>query len=274
MNVRSLVRRITPSSLLNFHRKRFAQQSNARRIAHLEEVRHWHRNAMWMSQAGQDLWVYGSVFNEMKDGFFVDLGAHDGIYLSNTFILEQRYHWRGILIEANPETFEVLSKNRTACCINACVSSQVEKVRFLKNSTFGGIVASDCDNNPGTDSGVEIEMETVPLESLLDSLSAPSVIEYLSVDIEGAEDRALLEFPFDRYTFLSATIERPSEKLCSVLNRNGYRLVCDIPGLDCYYIHESHADAYFKNTLDFHRQMLRFQPERGADAQLYCQSSS
>ena len=69
-----------------------------------------HERRFFRSQAGQDLWVFGEVFNEQRNGFFLDVGAHDGVAISNTYILENRYDWRGICIEANPDTFEVLKK--------------------------------------------------------------------------------------------------------------------------------------------------------------------
>jgi hypothetical protein len=69
-----------------------------------------HKKRLFRSQAGQDLWVFGEVFNEQRSGFFLDIGAHDGVVLSNTYVLENRYDWRGICIEANPDTFEELKK--------------------------------------------------------------------------------------------------------------------------------------------------------------------
>ena len=59
------------------------------------------RKTFSLSQAGQDIWVFGEVFNEETKRFFVDVGAHDGIFLSNTFVLENRYRWSGICVETN-----------------------------------------------------------------------------------------------------------------------------------------------------------------------------
>jgi len=64
-----------------------------------------------MSQAGQDLWVYGEVFNQKRNGYFLDVGAHDGVHLSNTYLLEKKYRWKGICVEGNPLTFTTLVKN-------------------------------------------------------------------------------------------------------------------------------------------------------------------
>lgn len=239
-------------------RERIREQRALAAQAREVERRHQLQQSLCLSQAGQDLWVYGCVFNEKRNGFFLDVGAHDGMYLSNTFLLENRYGWNGILIEGNPETFEVLKSNRSSICANACVSSRQEKVRFQSSSTFGGIIALDCDNKEESHSNAIFELETVTLESVLLKAAAPAIIDYLSIDIEGAEDRALLEFPFQKYQFTCITIERPSVALREVFDRNGYRLVAEIPGLDCFYIHDSHVQTYFDNTLAFYRNQFQF----------------
>jgi hypothetical protein len=59
-----------------------------------------------MGQAGQDYWVIGEVFNERRGGYFVDIGAHDGVELSNTFLLEKRYGWTSVCVEANPRVLD------------------------------------------------------------------------------------------------------------------------------------------------------------------------
>lgn len=203
-----------------------------------------------MSQAGQDHWVYGEAFNERKNGFFLDVGAHDGVSLSNTFILEKRYKWNGICIEANPKTFIALKASRDSKCINACIDKQSGSVRFVINAMIGGILSKDCDNHRVNNNEI-IEINTVPLQQLLIQEKAPSVIDYLSIDIEGAEDRALLEFDFDAYRFNCITIERPSKQLRKLLMDKGYLIIKEIPGLDCFYIHADFKRDYFRNLLDF-----------------------
>lgn len=42
----------------------------------------------------------------LRGGFFLDIGAHDGIELSNTYVLEKKYNWSGICVEANPYSFK------------------------------------------------------------------------------------------------------------------------------------------------------------------------
>ena len=60
---------------------------------------------------------------------------------------------------------------------------------------------------PGTD------LLTVSVARLLDDFGAPSVIDYLSLDIEGAEWWAFSTFPWHRFIFLAITVERPATEL-------------------------------------------------------------
>jgi DNA-directed RNA polymerase subunit E'/Rpb7 len=59
------------------------------RLGSLFRLPDYWKEALSYSQAGQDVWVYGEVFNQSRCGFFVDLGAFDGVFLSNTYLLEK-----------------------------------------------------------------------------------------------------------------------------------------------------------------------------------------
>jgi hypothetical protein len=49
------------------------------------------------SQIRQDLFVLFALGK--TPGYFVEFGACDGVYLSNTFLLETYYGWSGLLVE-------------------------------------------------------------------------------------------------------------------------------------------------------------------------------
>jgi len=116
--IRRIAKTIIPALLVDYVRKQRGARNNAKVNEQKEERI---LSLLGTSQAGQDYWVYGEVFNEKRNGFFLDIGAHDGIYLSNTLLLEKRYGWNGICIEGNPDTFVDLQQNRQAVCINTCV---------------------------------------------------------------------------------------------------------------------------------------------------------
>lgn len=217
--------------------------------------RQLHSKVFHRSQGGQDVWVFGEVFDGMREGFFLDIGAHDGVYLSNTYVLEKRYNWNGICIEANPDSYIELKKNRQSTCVNICLDASEGHVEFLKNGVFGEIVSAGSNGyvNDARKSEDAVEkVRTKRLDVILDELQAPKKIDYMTIDIEGSEERVLKEFSFDKYRFICVTIERPTPLLKVTFNKNGYILIKEIPGLDCFYIHSDFIDQYLENVFSFY----------------------
>ena len=209
----------------------------------------YHQRKKTLSQTGQDFWVFGEVFNEMKGGFFLEVGSADGITFSNTFLLEKRHGWKGICIEANPLSFKDLRRVRTAKCVNVCLDSSEGEVEFIQRDVLGGIVGHDTDNKYGmigSDANI-IKLRTKTLASVLEDEDAPRTIDYVSIDVEGAEERILSSFAFSEYTFKCMTIERPTPRLRNILTHNGYTVVKEIPNHDVFYIHKSFFDEYQTN---------------------------
>ena len=61
------------------------------------------------SQFKQDLHVLES-YNYKKNGYFIEIGASDGIRLSNTYLLETKYNWKGICVEPSLTLSKVFSQ--------------------------------------------------------------------------------------------------------------------------------------------------------------------
>lgn len=201
----------------------------------------------YLSQIGQDFWVICEVFNQKKNGYFVEIGSVDGTSYSNTFILEKRYDWTGLCIEANPIFYEELNAVRSSICIEKCISSKEEELLFLQDSVCGHVLNSGEDKSGA---GV-IRVPAVPLEKVLRENHAPKEIDYLSIDVEGHEDAVLLEFPFEKYRFNSITIERPSDSLRECLNANGYQIIREVADLDVFYIHQDFLETYYQNVFAY-----------------------
>ena len=188
----------------------------------------------YKSQDGQDWWV-DQMLSQKREGFFLDLAAADGVWISNTHFLEKQRNWNGICIEPNQEMFEKLCKARNVVCVNQCISDKRELVRFrIDKGVVGGIVASDTDNKPGS-GGEIVEMEAITLTELLDNTNAPHYIDYFSLDVEGSEDRVIRGLNFKKYKFGLITIERPSQYVDSALKSHGYRKERQIKQ-DVYYV--------------------------------------
>lgn len=84
------------------------------------------------------------------------------------------------------------------------------------------------------------------------------MIDFLSLDIEGAEYIALKLFPFDEYIFRCMVIERPNRQLNLLLHRHNYRQVAHL-NYDVVYMH-----ADFLNELNLDPKIrFMFTPRKG-----------
>lgn len=199
----------------------------------------------FIGQKGQDQWIIDDIFHQKKGGYFIDLAATDGVSINNTWLLETKLEWNGICIEPNPSFFTKLKNNRKCIVDDTIVDKENdnEVIFRIDNGELGGIVDDDTDNNikyraNQLKKGKFIKKNTKTLEYILDKHNAPKVIDYLSLDVEGAEERILSKFPFDKYTFLAMTIERPSPELEKVLFENDYVFVKGA-WFDSFYVHKS-----------------------------------
>lgn len=182
------------------------------------------------SQVGQDEWVR-TVLKNKQEGFFVELGAADGKDFSNSLFFETFLDWNGICIEPNPKYENDLRSNRKCHISTDCVSSENDRiVEFADCDLASGIVETA---GPFTKITKTIQKRTKTLGSILDEFHAPSVIDYLSLDVEGHEYEILRTFPFDKYKFRCITVEHnephqgPEMRMLlrGILEKNGYRFV-------------------------------------------------
>jgi hypothetical protein len=107
----------------------------------------------------------------------------------------------------------------------------------------GGIVGDQFDNKPKNPKSRSKPQKyyTVPLIETLERFHAPSVIDYFSLDVEGAEYYVMKDFPFDRYTMKVMTIERPKQELVDLLYEKGYIYMAanNEWGMETLFVHTS-----------------------------------
>jgi FkbM family methyltransferase len=194
----------------------------------------------YYSQSNQDKWVC-EYLKFKSNGYYLDIGAYDGIQTSNTFVLEKELNWSGICIEANPFVFKRLCENRNSLNINLAVTDYKGVCNFNEDSI--------CNKN----FGYQIECDT--LNNILEKKCTTNKIDYLSIDIEGAEFDALKNFDFNNWQIDLITIEHnlylngPSNKnkLFELLSNNNFeRVVEDALCLD------EHPSVYKKPYEDWY----------------------
>ena len=196
------------------------------------------------SQARQDFIVL-DITKDKNNGYFVDLAANHWLVHSNTLSIETFNAWKGICIEANPNYFVgLLSNRRCKVFVNPVTDIAGRTVRFRvrKVGEISGIVNGEYDNKEedGTSSEDEdYSLISTTLTQILDEVKAPLVMDYLSLDIEGAEYHAMKGLDLSKYTFNIITIERPNEQLHTLLCNHGYHFARTLSDWgETLYLHE------------------------------------
>jgi FkbM family methyltransferase len=146
-------------------------------------------------------------------GVFLEVGANDGYAQSNTYYLEVVRGWSGILIEPLPSLYArcVRLRRRSTCFNAACVSTEragglVTMVdRDLMSVTLGQQPKSEEERRLlGRQRTVQVATATI--SSLIDRAGYQRV-DFMSIDVEGAEISLLGGLDFERHTPSWALIE-------------------------------------------------------------------
>ncbi len=142
------------------------------------------------SQEGEDL-VIRRIFSELKEGFYVDVGAHHPYRFSNTAQLYQ-CGWKGINIEPNPDNFKLFLRYRKRDInLNIGISETgglFKYYQFYESAlnTFDENLAIERITNTGYKLRQVINVEALPLKFVLDKNLGKNInIDLLSIDVEG-----------------------------------------------------------------------------------------
>lgn len=176
----------------------------------------------YKSQYGQDRWVIEEVFPGLKNGYFIDLAAGDGLFLSNTYVLEKEYEWNGICIEPNADSFKKLKINRNCSFDDSVVMNDGTTIDFIEYEMITDyehlMSAVEGTSAFGAPIKSKTKKITKSLNTILDCHNAPNNINYISLDIEGSEIYVLQDFlPNNKREVLCWSIEinigSPAESL-------------------------------------------------------------
>jgi FkbM family methyltransferase len=138
-------------------------------------------------------------------GYFVEAGANDGFTQSNTYLLERRHGWRGVLVEPIPDLAREARLERPDAQVVQCALGPPEAAGRPMCMRFAGLVSivagskgSEADDLAwvsgafarGARDSYVVDVPCRTLEEILDEAQAPEV-DLLSLDLEGVEPDAL-----------------------------------------------------------------------------------
>ncbi|CAL4073772.1 unnamed protein product, partial [Meganyctiphanes norvegica] len=166
------------------------------------------------------------LFGNQRGGFFIEAGALDGQFMSNSLWLEQHLGWTGLLIEADPYNFEFLEhKQRHAWISNTCISpdenphvTTIESMQQLRKDVGGPwafrarskLFSSDSVNPEKFEQLTTrsfSQVQCFPLASYLFALNV-STVDFFSLDIQGHEwDVLKAILPFTQLKIKSIVVE-------------------------------------------------------------------
>jgi FkbM family methyltransferase len=179
----------------------------------------------------QDLIAY-LYLKEKKDGFYIDIGANDGITGSNTYALEQM-GWKGACIEPQPDIFKKLKHFRKCDCYNAALSSvSGENLEFLKVKNIDALSGfsewiTDEHKKMIYESGAfeRINITTKTFADIMKNYPGIKTIDFMSLDVEGYELPILNSINFSEYSFQFITVEENGHEneINALLSKNGYK---------------------------------------------------
>ena len=195
-----------------------------------------------------------NLIGKKKDGFFLEVGAYNGISESVSLRFEKELNWKGVLIEPNPIHFKYLKKNRPKnICLNyICLSKKfIKKKIFLKNLNqmsyivdnkkklyFNNYPAGRIDDLAKKSQSGNFESYKCKVEILKNIFKRNKIskIDLAIIDVEGSEVELLSGIDFLKTSINYLCIESYNfKRLDKFMKKKKYKLIKKIHREDYVY---------------------------------------
>ena len=191
---------------------------------------------MYLGQAEQDKFIL-NVLKGKKNGYFLEIGSNDPININNTYLLESKYDWKGIMVEIDSNFLSSYKEHRP------------NSIHIVNDATH------------------------VDYKKVFEENNAPLSFDYLQIDLEVGNGSTLITLQkldneiFDTYKFATVTFEHDiwnsnflNTRLESrnIFKKRGYICVFeDISNSDSlqtnpyedWYVHPDLVDMNYVNNL-------------------------
>lgn len=159
---------------------------------------------MSYSQGGEDLRL-AKYFKKRKSGFYVDVGAHHPRRFSNTHLFYKK-GWRGINIDATPESMKLFNKVRPRDInLEIPISNKSKKISFYMFdepalNSFSYELSKEREIFSKFKIKKIVKLTPKKLSEILDKyLPYNTKIDFMSIDVEGHEYEVLTSNNWEKY---------------------------------------------------------------------------
>lgn len=205
--MKKIIKKIIPSSLFNIFIKVFTVYKES----FLSRNKFFQGNFLkFYSQCDEDFILLKKYLN-YNNGFFIELGAMDGVKYSNTKFFEDNLQWSGILIEPTIQYNDLLLNRPNAFNFNYAISKIKGEVEFVGDGNVAGIL-----NSMPMSHSQKWKLNTensyfapsVPISDIIDMVSQKmpkrkiEKIDFFSIDVEGGELEVLQTFDWSIPCFI------------------------------------------------------------------------
>jgi len=182
----------------------------------------------------QLLWDF---FGHRPSGFFVEVGAFDPYYGSQTWLLEQK-GWRGILVEPIPRLCEALRARRPNSRVfqAACGAPGHPPTLEFHEAEFAPHSTLKPERMDATTRYIaKHDVRVLTLDEILAEAGNPKV-DFVSVDVEGLQYEVVSGFDLARHRPELVVVEDHLRSWATHrhMTRSGYRLVRRTDGNNWY----------------------------------------
>jgi FkbM family methyltransferase len=190
-----------------------------------------------------------------NNGYFIEMGAHDGVHNSNTLYYEKYKNWHGLLIEPSL-FFSKLINNRSKKnkffnngCSEFNGKTDAELLGSGDYSTCKDLVDQkylDWHSKKQKDTKKNISITHIKLKtlnSILIESAAPKLVDFFSLDVEGMEMKVLRGIDFDYFNFKYLLVEcvdqNKFEEINKFLLNKNYKHIDTLTGWDYLFKFEN-----------------------------------
>jgi len=204
------------------------------------------KNKIGKRGTAENFFIDNKLLNPNNKGTFIEVGASNGIALSNSFVLENTFGWTGVLIEGNDILFKELTVNRPNCTlVNSVVWDTDDSSVNFREITFDPTIPNSAhlDHSQVCDKVLDRFTKTKTtktLTTILSNANTPSSIDIMVIDVEDGFYEVLKGMDFSKYKVNLLAVElkhtKNFHKAINLLCVNNFKLVgCNESGPDYFF---------------------------------------